>query len=259
MLVDIHAHYSSALPASRLSQYAGLTGLDLVLVSNRDAASDGEGACNLDEAAANLATLQHCQTYPRLAALYRIRPGRVDSNVHAMVGALATEPFFGVVLAPGEQGFDLADELLDSYLTALLPSRHPVVVCIANDERGTPEKAYALGRRHRRLPLVLCAAGADEQRSAGILNVVRDAAQRGDANLLLDTSHRSGDAVRRAIDTVGAERVLFGSDALSYQDAHVPRHIALLDELRKSLAPETFRLVMGENATRVFRLRPAGA
>lgn len=254
MVVDVHAHFDDATPPARITRYAGVCNVDLVLVSNRDAASRPDGARDYDEAAANGACLAACKEHARLVPLYWVRPGRKDSNVHAFAGALAGEAFVGVVFAPADNGFDIADSMLDPYFEVLAKAGRPALVCVSGDERSAPARVHTLGARHPQVPIVLGGCGAAPERRAEALDAVQRAAQRKDANLYLDTSHATVDTIRSAIGAVGAERVLFGTNALSYEDAHVPRHIALLEELRRTLSPGQLKALLSRNAVELFRL-----
>ena len=258
MLIDVHGHIGQNTPdtepASRVSTYAGVCNLDYVLVSNRDGAYTKDGAANLDETAANVACLEACRAYTRLAPLYWVRAGRLDSNANAMAGALATEPFAGALFSPADVGFDAADPELDAYLEVLARGGRPALFCIRDDDRAVPTKVHQLGQRHRRVPLILCPCGGPSLRAA-VVDVVGAAQRKQDATLYLDTSHAGPAEVAATIDAVGVDRVLYGSDACHHGDAHIPRQIALLDELRQTLGPESFAQVAGGNAARVFRLR----
>ena len=260
MLIDVHGHFGQRIagvaPPARISTYAGVCGADLVLVSNRDAASEPAGAANLDEAEANLACLSACREHSHLVPLYWVRPGLADSNVNALAGALLTEPFAGVVFAPTDNGYDVADPRLGPYLALLAKVGRPVLFCIGADERTAPHKIHDRGRRYPSLPIVLCPCGAPAGQRAAALDAVRYAIQRNDAQLYLDTSHADADEVCTAVRTVGAERVLFGSNAVHYGESHIPRHIALLEELRAALVPEEFQQVAGGSAARLFGLSP---
>lgn len=258
MLIDVHGHIGQATPdtepASRVSTYAGVCNLDYVLVSNRDGACIPAQAANLDETDANVACLAACRTLARLAPLYWVRVGRLDSNANTMAGALATEPFAGALFSPADVGFDAADPQLDAYLEVLARGGRPALFCIRGDDRAAPTKVHALGQRHRRVPLILCPCGEPSRRAA-VVDVVGAARRKQDANLYLDTSHAGVAEITASIDAVGADRVLYGSDACHRGEAHIPRQIALLDELRQKLSPESFAQVAGGNAARVFRLR----
>ncbi|MEW6250838.1 MAG: amidohydrolase family protein [Planctomycetota bacterium] len=262
MRIDVHGHIglaaAGAAPATRISLYASACRLDLVLISNSAAAPPPAGG-DTSEVEANVATLAACQAHPRLAALYWVRPGQLDSNVHAFTGALRTEPFLGAAFAPAEGGFDAADRLLDPYVAAVGAAGKPVFFCVSSDARATPGKIHELARRHPKVSIVLCLCGAAEAPRAAALDVVAYALRQQNADLYIDTSHAGAAEIATAVGAVGAERVLFGTDALRRGDAHVPRHITLLDELRSALPAAQLDLVVGGNAARLLRLPTAAA
>ena len=258
MLIDIHAHFgqasAGAVPATRRATYAGGSGIDFLLVSNCDAAAEPAGAANLDETDANVACLEACQRQPRLVPLYWVRPGRVDSSVYAFTGALASEPFAAAVFAPAASGFDAGDKVLDDYLSVLAGIGRPAVFCVGDDARAAPGKICEAARRHAALSVVLCPCGAGDARRRECVEVARRAQQRGGAGVYVDTSHAGAAEVRAAVEALGAERVLYGTNALSFGDSHVPRHIALLEELRGLLPGGQFQQVTADNAMQLFRL-----
>lgn len=255
MLVDVHAQFDDSTPPGRLHTYAGLCGLDYVLVANGAAASTHGGGTNLDEATANGAALEASRKHRRLLPLYWARPGERDSYVHALAGALASEPFVGLFLSPAENGYDVTDKLLDPYIDVLTTAERPCVIRVSDDSRSRPAQIGVLAKRHPDVAFVLCICAAKPELRAEALDVIRRSWQSQDAQMYLDTSHADGNGVRTAVRALGAERVVYGTDALRHGESHVPRHIALLDELRKSLAAEEFRLVAGANAARLFGLQ----
>jgi predicted TIM-barrel fold metal-dependent hydrolase len=261
MLIDIHAHTGltspgAASPAS-LAEYAQACHLDRVLISNRDAAVEPHEAANLDEADANLACLQACRDHPKLAALYWVRPGQVDSNVRAITGALKTAPFVGALFSPAAAAFDAADPILTPYLDALARTGRPAVFCVTADERAGPAKVYELARHQPGVPVVLCLCSDGASQRAAAVDVVGHARRRADANLYLDTSHVSASEIAAAIRVLGSECVLFGSDALSGGQRHATQVAALFDQMRNDLSPLDFQNVTGENAARLFGIGPA--
>lgn len=254
MLVDVHGYFSQATSPARLNSYARLCGVHTVLVANRAAASEPADAADLDEVDANRACLSACEAHPHLAPLYWVRPGRPDSNALTLTGALETSPFGGAVFSPAENGFDAADELLDPYLTALAHLGQPALFCYTDDERSAPARVYQQARRHRGVTFVLCNRGASQSQRAAALDVARQSLDQQDADIFLDTAHASEREIMVAIHALGPARVLFGTDAPAYGDSHVPRHIALLDELKRDLPPGSFQQVTYANAARVFGL-----
>lgn len=254
MMVDVHAHIDAHTPASRLSTYAGVCRLDLVLISNRDAASRPRGMPNLDEGVANQTCLDACELHARLRPLYWVRVGLVDSRPQTLAGALAISPFLGAVFSPADNGFELTDESLDPYLQALTAADRPAVLLYGIDENAAPTKAYELARRHPKCLFVLSAREPSPARWAEALDVVRRAQQRKEAELYLATAHAGADNIQTAVLALGSERVLLGTNAMRDEKSHTPRHIALLEELRHTLSGLDYRNVTGENAVRLFRL-----
>lgn len=258
MLVDVHAHIALSSPGTaspeRLAEYAQTCGFDTVLVSNRDAAIEPHEAANLDEAEANLACLEACRAHPRLAALYWVRPGQVDSNIHAVAGALKSAPFVGLLFSPAAGGFDAAARLLGPYLDLLARTGRAGLFCISADERAGPAKVYEQARRQPAVPIVLCICTGDAPQRAAAVDVVGHARKRGDANLYLDTSHATAAEIVSAVRVLGSERIVFGSNALCHGDGHAGQVTALLSELRNSLSPTDLQRATGEIAARIFQL-----
>jgi predicted TIM-barrel fold metal-dependent hydrolase len=258
MLVDIHAHFAKSTPgstpAARLATYAGTCRIDCVLIFNRDGAATGDDAANLDEAAANAVTLEACQTHKRLRPLYWVRPGCVDSQPATLAGALTLEAFAGAVFSPAEVGFDLADGVIDPYLSALAKVDRAALMRYTAAPSAHPERVYEAARRNPRTAIVLANAETRSNARSAALDVVAKSLERGDANLYFDTSHADADEIRTAVRTLGADRVLLGTNALSYGDAHVPRQFSVLAGLEQKLSPTEYRQVAGENAVRLFRL-----
>jgi hypothetical protein len=254
MLIDAHGHIDAQTPASRLSTYAGVCRLDLVLVSNRDGASVPRGVPNLDEGVANQTTLDACEQHPRLRPLYWARPGLVDSRPQTLAGALAISPFLGAVFSPADNGYSFTDPSLDAYMQALATADRPAVLLYGNDEGASPSKAYELAQRHPKGLFILSAREPSPARWAEALDVVRRSIQKKDADLYLGTAHASADNVQTAVLAVGSERVVLGTNAMRDEKSHTPRHIALLEDLRQTLSGIDYRNVTGENAVRLFRL-----
>lgn len=258
MLVDIHGHFGQAPPGSaspaRLTTYAGVCGIDLVLVSNRDAASRPAGAGDCPETDANAATLDACEQNRYLAPLYWVRPGRIDSHVNALAGALETAPFVAAVFAPTANGFEPIEAVLRPYLTVLAVVKRVAVFCLGPDERSSPAHIYGLARLFPTVPFVLCACAATAAQRASAADVARHCAARKDADVYVDTAHADAREIRALVGTAGADRVLFGTNALVYGDTHTPRTIALLDELKQLLPLEVYQQVTGGNAVRLFDL-----
>lgn len=258
MLVDVHVHIGTSphgvVAPVDIVRYAVASGIDAVLISNRDAATQPHGAANLDEVDANQVCLRACRAAQRLLPLYWVRVGRPDSHVHALRGALTSEPFAGAVFSPGECGFDAASSLLPGYLDVLAALRRPALFCLGDDEGSVPRRICDQLPRHPDLPVVLCLCGGGGTVRAAAVDVAGWARQRREANLYVDTSHAAMHEVEGAIRVLGAERVLFGSEGPGTNGPGTKG--AGLADLRNTLSPEEFRQVAGANAARLFSLTP---
>jgi predicted TIM-barrel fold metal-dependent hydrolase len=257
MIVDANTHISPrsavAVPPARLATYAGVAGIDVLLVSNRDAAA-GAGGADIDETSANLDTLDAARTCPKIRALYWVRPGATDSNVYAFAGALESEPFVGAVISPADSAVPADDRRIEPYLAWLTEIDRPAVFLIAAGDYASPARVYKAARRHPRLNVLLCQTDSTPVCQTQSIDVARTARARNDARLFLDTSYMSAAAIRTAVEQLGAGWVVLGTNALAMGDAHTPRQIALLDELRRQLTPSEFAGVAGGNAARLFNL-----
>lgn len=258
MRIDCHAVFATAAPvaapAVRIATYAGVCGLDLVLVANKDVATPSAGGASHDETAANLAALAASAENRRLAPIYWVRPGAPDSDPYAMVGALATEAFCGAMFSPSETAFDVSASLLGPYLDGLAAVSRPAMfrLCAADERQVAP--LYAVARQWPQVAFVLCHADADESSRARLRDLARSARQRDDAAIYIDTAHCSSRDVQVQIHEVGVSRVVFGTNALAYNDAHAPRHITLLDELQRTMPTVELNRVLSQTAQALFGL-----
>lgn len=257
MIIDVHGHIGRlaerdfSLP--EMKRYLNTCGVQHVLVSNLDAASHHPAAGNVEEAPANLASLHMRREDARFVPLYWVRLGQFDSNLRAFAGALDVEPFAGAAFAPLLNGFAADDPRLDAYLSVLAKIKKAAVFHSARDDAGRPERVHTLARRHPRVPVVLCDAGGDTHWNEA-LDVVGRAWERQDARLYLCSGRASAEDVLAAVNVIGDEAVVFGSDATCFGANHTDRCQTFLEQLQESLQQKAFAKVTGENATTLFRL-----
>jgi len=255
MVIDIHGHLGRPgqrePTAALLNEYIEACGIDRLLVSNLEAASAAPDAANLDEATANVACLQACRQHKRWVPLYWVRPGQVDSNIHAFAGALSTEPFGGVVFSPVLNDFSADAELLDPYLSVMGRLRVAGLFQVGSAENARPATVHRLAKRNPSVPLVLYDPAAHGL-WAEALDVIRRAIDRDDADLYVGTAHASIGEILAAVGGVGLERVLYGSDAPCHGREHATRCSLLLDELHAALPGQTVRKIIGGNAATLF-------
>src|SRR5262249_4368942 len=63
-----------------------------------------------------------------------------------------------------------------------------------------------------------------------------------------------GSDVIRALKQVGADHILFGTDATYYGRNHYSKYAAMLKELKQVATPEQFQKIIHDNAAKLFRL-----
>lgn len=254
MLIDVHAHvgrlgkreYSHEV----LKRYADECQLDRVLVSNISAADPDAGGAGVEEPDANLATLKLAQDAPVVVPVYWLRPGHLDHSLYALAGALDSEPFAGVFLAPLLNNFTWSAELLSDELRVLEQAQKPVLASCGRRNGAKPSELHALATRHPGLAFVFC-CGTDVH-WADYIDCIRRAKDRNDARLYLSTAHASVEEIVNAVRLLGAEHVLFGTDAAVHGAEHGAQVAQLLTDLRDALAGSDYSKITGENAEQLF-------
>jgi hypothetical protein len=185
---------------------------------------------------------------------------RPDETKLADVADRLSNGFHGIKLHPTVDGYRADTLSLDPYFEEA-QSRGLPVVCHSAPGTADPDHIRALAERFPEVPVILYHTylGPDEgrRRAAGHVREL--------PNLYLETSWCRSDIVLELIDEVGADRVLFGSDASIDGGPHYCRHppnvdgvetyVDVLCALASSLEPDQARKVTSENAERLFGLR----
>ena len=191
----------------------------------------------------------------KLFPLVWVRPGDTDAND---VRRRLAEGAVGLKLHPTVDDYRADDSELDRYIE-MAGEAHVPVACHSAPGDADPDHIRRLAQRFPDVPIILYHTylGPYEGRERAVEHV------REQPNLYLETSWCRWEFIRHAIDIVGPERVLFGSDASIDGAAHYTRNppnvegaqtynrglIALADQLE----PEAARNVMGDNARRLFK------
>lgn len=258
MRIDTHCNIGRygdrRFTTDELSTYLDQAGFDLAFVANLDAASRPMGAPDLDEVDANEACLTACRRDGRLRPLYWIRPGRRDSNVYAMAGALATEDFAGVIFSPARNDYAADAAILDPYMQMLARLGVPAVFCTNREDRNNSARLYALARRHPKTTLVLSGIASDVHFRDAI-EVAQRAKERNDARVYVNTSHASAEDIVRLVKAVGADHVLFASDWPHTRSDRALSAGSIAEALRELLPAETCDRILSGNALHLFRCK----
>jgi predicted TIM-barrel fold metal-dependent hydrolase len=192
----------------------------------------------------------------RLFPLVWIRPG--ETSVEE-VGHRLDRGAVGLKLHPTVDGYRADDPRLDRYIDVAARIRCPVA-CHSAPGSADPDHIRRLAERYPEVPVILYHTylGPYEGRSRAAAHATEQ------PNLFLETSWCRWEVVRKLIERVGANRIIFGSDASIDGPAHYARNPPNVEgaqtyneglvELVRSLEPSVARKIMGDNARRLFRL-----
>lgn len=261
-VIDAHGHVGEFegydLDLEHLLANAERYGVHKVLVSNIDGA-ELEQTANLAEGPTNERTLALVRRHPDvLRGLVWTRPTDGDA---AEVSRFLDERlpngdavFVGLKIHPVMNGFPADDPRVDPYFDLAAERGIPVAFhCDAPGTDAGPERIVAAAARHPEVPVILYHMGFKKTHGPAI-DTVAEALEAGKANLYLGTAQADPAAVVGAVERLGAERIVFGTDAVYYGAEHYARYEPMVEALRQALATEDLALVLGGNARRLFGL-----
>jgi len=192
----------------------------------------------------------------KIFPLVWVRPGETGlDELRARLRAGAV----GLKLHPTVDGYRADDPALDPYL-AIAQQHGCPVACHSAPGDADPDHIRRLAERFPSVPVIMYHTylGPQEGRHRAAAHV------REQPNLYLETSWCRSEVVLGLVGEVGADRVLFGSDASVDGPAHYNRYPpnvegretynAGLLALVRVLGRDAARAVMGDNARRLFRL-----
>ena len=264
-VVDAHGHVGDFegfdLDLEHLLKNAERYGVEKVLVSNVDGAELEETA-NLDEVETNRRALEIIEQHPELLrGIVWTRP--TDGSAEAVVPFLAKRlangerAFVGLKIHPEMNDFPADDPRVDPYFELAAERGVPVVYhCGKPGTNSAPSKILGAARRHPDVPVILYHMGFKGPHEPAI-DAVRAAVVREEADLYLGTAQADPAAVVRAVTELGADRVVFGTDAVYYGAEHYEHYEPMIEALDEALSKEDLALVLGGNARRLFGLGSA--
>jgi hypothetical protein len=191
-----------------------------------------------------------------LRPLVWVRPGetkREEVRTRLAGGAL------GLKLHPTVDDYRADVKELDPYVEIAAERGYPVA-CHSAPGDADPDHIRRLAERFPMIPIILYHTYLGPQE--GRLRAAEHVQEQ--PNLYLETSWCRWRTVLQLIEKVGAERVLFGSDASVDGAHHYCRHPPNVEgketyndgllALTRALSPQAARKVLGDNARRLFRL-----
>lgn len=249
-VIDVHGHIGSFsgydIGLETLLENIRRYGVERVLVSNIDGANMPGTTRSLDPEEANRITLSAVKANPELVGLAWARPGEGDPS--RTVKPFLEQGFRGIKMHPRFDRFAADDAIVDPYFT--LAALHKVPVVFHCDEAAPIHRA---ARRHPGVPVVLYHSGFFKDHEEAI-RAVEEAIRAKDADLYLETSQVEAEKSVEMVRRVGADHVIFGTDATYFGKDHYAKYTGQLERLRASISAEDFEKVVRGNAIRLFRL-----
>lgn len=207
-IIDAHAHIGSCMSAIHFSKRV-YTGSGLIQEMDRNgvakAVVSGGGEPH-DTELMNSRALEAVQRYPdRLIGFVRVNP-LLDDCVETLREFASEHGFRGVKLHPTQDGYQLLDSRIHVVVSEAEKLGLPILIHSGSVPYAMPGQVADLAIMHPESKLIMAHAGKLE-----LWQHVLPSAKRAE-NLFLEFSFTHHISVRRAIDALGPERVLFGSN-----------------------------------------------
>ena len=234
----------------RLRQYTGMTSegqnVEKFFASTLDCLVKKDGKYLKNETEGNLEMVYNIKKYNAQDYVKPLLVCQPDSGNATNIERLiqSNEKFYGLKFHPIDAGLNADNKLYEPYMK--LAEKYKLTTVFHSGPAGTeasPQRIYNLAKKFPKVPVVLyhmsLAPGGkvgnlnqEEISKRGIenakdkyiwevrekwnqdgINAVKDSLSKKDANLYLETSWTKPETVVKAIKEVGADRVLFGTDA----------------------------------------------
>lgn len=261
-IIDIHAHCGTFrgydLSSENLLSNIKRFGIELALVSNIDGANmPGVTAC-LSEEESNRQCLELVrENFPKLRGILWCQPGH--GNPPALERFLNLKEdkksvFVALKFHPEMNQFPADSKLLDPYMNICRKYKIPAVFhCGTEGSLSSARRIYELAKRFPEEPVILYHLGFGSNHRY-VIETVKESMSRGNAKLYVETSQCSPQTAIDAIRELGADRVLFGTDATYFGAKHYEEYVGLVNSCRSKLNRSEFTAVFRENARKLFKL-----
>ncbi len=240
-IVDIHNHYGKwSFPMRQLSAAEMVTvlkarGIDKAIVSS-------SLAIVYDFREGNRLLAEAIQPHPELFGYVTINLNYAEEGIRELDTYAANPKFVGCKIHPNysRQKIDSPDGR--RVLGVLNELRRPLLLHTYSSSLESPWNAVPVAKANPNVPIIMAHMGGDAWREG-----IR--AARESRNLYVDmcASWADADKVAAAVQELGPERVLFGSDFTLFDPAHTLGMVAEAD-----LSAEARSLILHGNAERLF-------
>ena len=210
-------------------------GIDVAIISSAEAIVD-------DMVAGNARLAGDLAGHPNLFGYVTLNPRFLDLSVREMERYADHPQFVGYKIHTNYSGTAMGEPRMAALFEIMAESPRPLLIHTWG--AGAVSALAALAARHPQLPIVVAHAGGDAWRKA-------IAAAQAQPNLWLEFAASLPERTRieRAIEALGVERVLFGTDSTLFDPQYMLSCFAEA-QIPDSLRPQ----IMGGNAVKLFGL-----
>lgn len=248
-IVDVHAHIGTTV-SSGVGQTVDewLQTMDRVGIATSvlSVAAGGAQSRGLDDTRhANDVLAAACRDHPGrfLAALGSVEVRHGEAGIVEVSRVMDELAFAGLAFHATFEGFSVDSSAFDAVLAALGDREAVILVHCTADAKASPAAIALVAKRYPRLRFVLGhPVFTPAQREDAIEQL------RTTANLWLDIAYQdSPQTTTEFVHALGADRVLFGSDAPFFDPARVIASIEAAD-----ISDAEREAILGGNARRLF-------
>lgn len=258
--IDAHVHSGTIegdfdLNIDKLMRVLDKLPIEFAIVSNihgSEFGHNGEEIESKSEYDLNMETAEWLKKDKRLRAAAWCKPHK-QGNVKVIEQFLKDYGFVALKFHPYMSRLRANDAKYIPYIELAQKYKVPVVFHTAVDEFSKAEYVCELAKKFPDVQFVLyhMDLGSDNKEC---ISMVKKILGERTANLFVDTCWVSPDSAIKAIDEIGADRVLFGTDAPIDGEEHYQKYTEQIKKMQEYLSEEDFQKVMYYNAKNLFKI-----
>lgn len=255
-IIDVHGHIGEFsgfdLSLETLLKNVKENNIEYVFVSNIDGAAI-RATKNGDEKDINEETYRVCTQNSNLKPLAWAKPGGSKASADKIEPFLRDKHFYGIKFHPDFNNFSASSNEVIPYLKLCEKYHVPALFHCGSSPRSNAEEIYKAAKKFPTVPFVLYHINFNGDYASSIA-VAKQAKEKKDAIIYLETAQATQDAVIRAIKEVGADRVVFGTDATYFGRYHYQYYAPILKAVKAAVPAADFRHYIHDNAVELFHL-----
>ncbi|MBI4854783.1 MAG: amidohydrolase family protein [Acidobacteria bacterium] len=256
-IIDVHAHIGEFkgfdLSLNSLLATMSESNIEYAFISNIDGAAISGVTADGDETTVNEKTAKISSENPKLKPLFWAKPGAKGASAEIAEKFLRDKKFYGIKFHPDFNNFQANSASVIPYLALCQKYNVPALFHCGGSPRSSAKVIYEVAKKFPNVPFVLYHMGFNTSHEEAI-NVAQEAKNKKDALIYLEISHVPVQEILKAIKTVGADRVIFGTDATYYGRNHYDTYLGPLKTIKGAISATEFQQFIHNNAVEIFHL-----